>query len=127
MITIQIEGKIELGYSGNWFTVKLVQPDGYKIDLNARFKEAADSYPDMSVQVSYYLSTEPVTKNQMTEAVLKKISGAIESELEANSYSYSSWTSGTDYDVTLKVGNHNLYNELCSQVGKYLIIEIKFK
>lgn len=127
MKTVTLSGFIKIDWSGSWQTIKLVQEDGYKIDLINRFKEAIESYNNSQVQVNYYLSDKACTKNEMLEGFLKKLYGYVEAEYEKNDYCYSSWTSGTDYDTTLKVGGHNLLSELSEEDGRFMIIELNFK
>lgn len=127
MKTITLSGILKYEYDDNWMRIKLVQDDGYKIDLVGRFNEAAESYKNSSVQVSYYLSDKPCTKNEMIEGWLKSISGSIDAGYTTDSYRYSSWTHGTDYDTNLKIGGHNLYKELRDSEGRFIIIELNFK
>jgi hypothetical protein len=127
MYKITLSGIIEKGYADSFPTIKLIQEDGYKIDLVGRFREAIQSVNNISVQVSYWLSDKRCTKNEMTEEWLKKISGYATAEYEASSYQYSSWTSGTDYDTVLKIGNHDLLVELQGQEGKFIILELNLK
>jgi hypothetical protein len=127
MKTITLSGILKYEYEDNWMRIKLVQDDGYKIDLVGRFNEAAESYKNSSVQVSYYLSDKPCTKNEMIEGWLKSISGSIDAGYTTDSYRYSSWTHVTDYDTNLKIGGHNLYNELRDSEGRFIIIELNFK
>ncbi len=63
----------------------------------------------------------------MVEGFLNKLYGAIEADYEKNDYRYSSWTSGTDYDTTLKIGGHNMIEELRDEVDKFIIIDINFQ
>jgi len=74
MKTITLSGILKYEYEDNWMKIKMVQDDGYKIDLVGRFNESAESYKNSSVQVSYYLSDKPCTKNEMVEGWLKSIS-----------------------------------------------------
>lgn len=127
MKTVTLSGFIKMDRSDNWQTIKLVQEDGYKIDLINRFKEAIESYNNSQVQVNYYLSDKACTKNEMVEGWLKKLVGAIDASYEANGYAYSSWTSGTDYDTNFSVGGHNLLSELSKEDGRFMIIELNFK
>lgn len=126
MKTIELSGIIKFEHD-DWDKLKLVQEDGYKIDLVARFKEAYESFPKQEVQVNYWLSDKPCSKQKMQEAFLMKLCGNINADYEKNDYAYSSLTSGTDYDTTLKIGGHNLYNELRMEEGKFIIIELNFK
>lgn len=123
MKTIELSGVIKFEYD-DWSKVKLVQSDGYKIDLVNRFKEAKESFPNAKFQVNYWLSDKPCSKNDMVEGWLRKLYGDISADYEKNDYCYSSWTSGTDYDTTLQIGGHNLDSELSDEEGRYLIIEI---
>jgi hypothetical protein len=127
MKTITFSGFIKIDYSGNWQTIKLVQEDGFKIDLINRFKEAVESFDNYEVQVNYYISDNACTKNEMVEGWLKKLYGSVDASYEANEYRYSSWTSGTDYDTNFTVGGHNLLSELSQEDGKFIIIELNFK
>lgn len=127
MKTVTLSGFIKMDWSDSWQTIKLVQEDGYKIDLINRFKEAIESYNNSQVQVNYYLSDKSCTKNEMVEGWLKKLVGAIDASYEANGYAYSSWTSGTDYDTNFSVGGHNLLSELSKEDGRFMIIELNFK
>src|SRR5690349_6208376 len=124
--TIELSGIIKKEWD-DWDKIKLVQSDGYKIDLVSRFREAIESYPNKKVQVNYWLSDKPCTKNEMTENFLKKLYGSAEAEYEKNYYRYSSWTSGTDYDTVLSVGGHNLYYELANEDGRFIILELNFQ
>lgn len=126
MKTITLSGIIKYEYE-TWSKIKLIQEDGYKVDLVSRFKEAIESFDSSGVQVNYWTSEKVCTKNEMLEGWLKKIYGAVEAEYEANEYHYSSWTNGVDYDTELKVGGHDLYNELREYEGKFMILEMNFK
>lgn len=126
MKTIEISGIIEYTYTQKWETIKLVQEDGYKINLVSRFIEAVDSFPDMKISVGYYLSNKVCTKNEIVEGFLKKLFGDVEASYEANGYSFSSWTTGTDYDTTLKIGGHDLLRELQNENGRFILIELNF-
>lgn len=115
---------VENTYPYNFVLVE--QEDGYKIDLISRVKEMCMNYPLRKISFSYYISDNPVSENEMLESFLKKISGSVEAEFTSEEYSYSSWTKGVDYNTTFSIGGHDLYSELCSKAGKYIIIKIKF-
>ena len=127
MITVELKGKIEKGWSKNWQTIKLLQEDGYKIDVVGRFKEATESFPNMELQVRYYLSNNVCTKEEIQEGFLKKLFGSVDANYEANEYAYSSHTSGIDYDTNLTIGGHDLFAELYNQDGRFILIELNFK
>lgn len=126
MKTIEISGIIEYTSTLKWETIKLVQEDGYKIDLVGRFKEAIESFPNMDIQVGYYLSDNICKKEEILEGFLKKLFGSVEASYEANGYAYSSWTTGTDYDTNLTIGGHNLLRELQHENGRFILIELNF-
>lgn len=104
--------------------IKLVQPDGFKIDLVNRFNECLESYRNVSYQISFWLSDTPCTKDEMLEEYIRKMFGDISAKYESNDYSYSEYTHCTDYDTILKIGNHDLLNELIDKQGKFIIFEI---
>lgn len=123
--TIQLSGIIKFEYS-DWDKIKLVQEDGYKIDLVGRFIEATESFPNQKIQVNYWLSDTPKTKEEMIGGVLTQHYGNLSANYDKTEFSYSSYTSGTDYDTNLKVGGHDIYRELREQQGKYIVIELNF-
>ena len=127
MITVELKGRIEKGWTDNWQTIKLVQEDGYKIDIVGRFKEATESFPNMEIQVGYYLSDNVCTKEEILEGFLKKLFGSVDASYEANGYAYSSWTTETDYDTNLTIGGHDLFRELNNEEGRFILIELNFK
>lgn len=117
-------GVVATGYVfDHWNTIKLEQPDGYKIDLLLRLREWADSYGS-KVTVKYWLTDKPMTKEQAQEGFLRTMLGAITADMEANEYGYSEYTSGVDYDTELKVGGHDLMRELLGQQGKHLWLHL---
>ena len=127
MITVELKGIIKKGWTDSLQTIKLVQEDGYKIDLVGRFKEATESFPNMEIQVGYYLSDNVCTKEEILEGFLKKLFGSVDASYEANGYAYSSWTTGTDYDTNLTIGGHDLFRELNNEEGRFILIELNFK
>lgn len=129
MKTIELSGVIKFEWN-DFEKIKLIQEDGYKIDLVGRFKEAIESFPNAKVQVNYYLSEKVCTKKEMVEGFLNsnrpfvdwklvrdKLYGAIAADYEKNDYRYSSWTSG----------GHNMIDELRNEAGKFIIIDINFQ
>lgn len=126
MKTIELSGIIKFEHNDNWETIKLVQSDGYKIDLVGRFKEAIESFSNCQFNVGYYLSDSVCTKNDIVEGFLKKLFGSAEASFETDSYHYSSMTYGTDYDTNLKIGGHDLFQELRYEQGKFIILELNF-
>ena len=123
MKTFDFTGFIKFEYD-SFDKITLVQTDGFKIDLVNRFSEIKDNFPDIKLQVNYWLSDSECTKEKMTENFLRKLFGDLSADYEVNSYCYSSWTSGTDYDTVLSIGGHDLYNELKNKEGQFIIIEV---
>jgi hypothetical protein len=107
----------------NWTTIKIIQPDGYKVDLLLRFQEWVDSF-GKAVTVRYWITDKPTTKEDAQNGFIRSLFGPITAEMEANSYSYSEYTSGVDYDAMLKIGGHDLMAELWGREGEHLWIEI---
>lgn len=69
-------GIVATGYVfDHWNTIKLEQPDGYKIDLLLRFREWADSYGS-KVAVKYWITDKPMTKEQAQEGFLRTMLGS---------------------------------------------------
>ena len=63
----------------------------------------------------------------MLEGWLKKIFGAIDAEYGTESFSGSSMTgSWTEGYTKLNVGGHDLYREISSYEGNFILIELNF-
>ena len=76
------------------------------------------------VFVRYYLSDKEITLDQANTAlIIKKCGGDID-ELEFILDAYSEYTI-MDYKEDLKVGGHDLFEELVDYDGKYLILIIE--
>lgn len=133
MKTIELSGIINVTDSwdfdkdNNYSKIILIQSDGYRIDLVARIIEMVDSFGETG-QVNYWISDKPKTKDEMVEGFLKKLYGHIEAKYDSDWHYYSTLTGGNmEYDTELKIGGHNLYNELQDKEGMFLIIELSFK
>jgi hypothetical protein len=126
MITIDFSGTILFEYYGDFHRIKLIQEDGYKIDLVTRIEEALGNYPNQIMQVSYWISDKPCSKDEVKEELLKKLFGNVEACYSKEEYRYSEWTAGTDYETYLKVGRHDLYSELIHEQNKFLIMQLTF-
>lgn len=126
MKTIEISGWIEIG-SGGWSgfdTIKLIQEDGFKIDLVSRIKEFVDSF-GATGQVNYWISDKQITKEDAIDSFLKNLYGNINAEYDKREVWYSTLTGGdTFYDTTLKIGGHDLFKELNGKQGKFMIFEM---
>lgn len=120
-----LSGIIKADYD-TWTKIILVQPDEYKIDLMGRLSELALNAKSGLFQINYHICDKPLTEIELKEAHILSIHGGLTADYEANGYNYSSWTHGTDYDTVIKVGKHDLYNELINHVGKWVYFEINF-
>ena len=116
-------GFIEIDWSEDFLTIKLI--DGEKtIDLVKKFRAIFDLF-ESEVSVSYFLSDEKKSEEEILEGWLGKLFGEITAEYETNSYYYSSYTYGTDYDTYLKIGDHNLFDEFSGKNGLKKIYKIQ--
>ena len=120
------EGFIKDEWSDNFRKLKLV--DGKKeVDLVKKFRAIFDLF-ESEVSVNYFLSDEKKTESEILEKWLGKLYGAITAEYETDSYCYSSYTYGTDYDTYLKIGGHDLFDELGGDnSGKWCVLKINVK
>jgi hypothetical protein len=128
MKTVELSGviKFDSGSHDDFDKIKLVQKDGYKIDLVSRVAEMIDSFGQTG-QVNYWISEKPKTKEQMIEKFLQSLYGSIEAKYEKTEHYYSTLTGGdTFYETELTIGGHNLHNELQEKDGMYLVIEFSF-
>lgn len=127
MITQTYTGIIEKNYRvyDNYDTIILRQPDGYGIDLVNRIAEASFNY-GTAVNVRYWTAKSAQSRDAMQEAAIRKMCGAVDVQHRTEDYSYSEYTSDTDYITAMDVGKHNLYKELCTHNGKFLYLEIEF-
>lgn len=120
-----VSGTILIEWDG-WTKVILVDETGHKFDLISRMKEVLLNATSDEVQINYHLSDTPMTLQEAKEELIKRLCGALEADYEANDYSYSSWTTGTDYDTILRVGSHSLFNELQGEQNRFIILEINY-
>lgn len=121
----EFSGKIVLDYVGNWRTILLEQKSGYKISLVHRVEELVLNYGS-KVAVNYWLTKKYTTEEELLDMTVKYQEGYIDVDFSASGYSYSEYTSGTDYDVNLKIDGHNLYKILEKKEGMYLYFMIEF-
>ena len=104
--------------------IKLIQDDGYKIDLIGRFQELKESHPPLKIQVNYFISEKPCSLEEAKKRWLAKISGALKAEYNSEEYHYSKWSYGIDYESNLKIGGHSLFDELRQYENKFLILKM---
>jgi hypothetical protein len=118
-------GLITSDYSTEFNKIYIQDESGYKLNLIDRVSEAVYNF-GKSVSVRYWLSHQNLEADSIKEKTALYMMGLCEAEYETSAYSYSEYTSGVDYDCILNVGNHSLYSELISNVGKYVVLEIEF-
>ncbi len=129
MKTIELSGILEFNDCGwsDFGQIKLIQEDGLKIDLVSRIKEATESFGHTG-QVNYWICEKPTTKEDAIEAFLGHLYGGVDAGYEKREVWYSTLTGGdTFYDTNLKIGGHDLYKELLTKKGKFIILEIHLK
>lgn len=74
------------------------------------------------VSARYWVSDKKCTKEEANELFIKKLHGCLEAKFCIN---YSELTGYLWTDEELKIGGHDLLEELKSYVGKFLVLEIK--
>ena len=122
---IEYTGQIEILQDISHYTVKLIQEDGYKIDLLLRFKELAESYPNSKFQISYFITDKRLSKSQALRQYYKNLLGnEIHAKYRTTQVQYSSTSVDEIYTTSLKIGGHDLYKELVQYKKKYLILKI---
>lgn len=106
----------------------LYDVDGSRYDL----VEVFETFDCNEVQVNYYITDNPCTKNEMLEGLISKLSGSIYAEYE--DYYTGSWTYGSssswgnyEYRGVLMIGGHDLFYELSHEDGKFMIMDIYVK
>lgn len=84
-------------------------------------KELSDEIENKQISVQYWIADKEMTKDELQEGMLKKLFGTIDVEYWA---SYSDVTGYLWTNQELKVGGHDLLDELQSNLGKYIYLEI---
>lgn len=89
-------------------------------EINNNFKKG-----DL-IFVRYYISDKEITEDQAKEALILKTIGGNIDELDFVLEAYSEYTI-MDYNESLKIGGHDLFQELQDCDGKYLLLIIDSK
>jgi len=124
------KGYIEFGGYGNFDTIFLTSKrgGGTKQDLVKKFQGIAELFSTPDVGVSFYITDKEETEQEIKEKFLKEIVGAIEGEFEDNTYWYSEYTyDNSSYDTVLRIGGHNMFDELKEFKGKWCMLKVKLK
>ena len=121
---LEFSGEIGTTYHNGWSIITLEQKSGFKINLASRIEEATNNYGN-TLSVCYWITEGRKTAEELIEHNMLAADGWLNYELDKHDIRYSEYTSDTDYDVTFKVGGHDMYKELCENMGKclYMIIE----
>jgi len=88
------------------------------LDVESDFKKGD------KVFVRYFLSDKEITEEQAKEALILKTFGGYIEELDFVLDAYSEYTI-MDYSEELKIGGHDLFNELQDSEGKFLLLIIE--
>lgn len=75
-----------------------------------------------NVTVRYWICDEKCTKEEAKEGFIKKLLGVAKVDFGQQ---YSEYTGYLWTDEELRVGGHNLLEELRSNIGKWLILEVE--
>jgi hypothetical protein len=84
-------------------------------------EDLMDEINEKQVSVRHWISDISQTKEELTESFLKNLFGAVDAEYTAR---YSEDTGYLWTDSKLNIGGHNLLDELESNIGKYIYLEI---
>ena len=115
----EFKGWIEEGEYGDDYDALLIDGE----PLAQTFEE--NSITRKPVTVCYYICETEKTLEEAKEAYLKMVMG-LEGEAEAEySHAYSEVTGYLWTDEELKIGGHDLCEELKSYEGKYLILLVE--
>lgn len=122
-----LSGVIRVDYHDGFSHVYLDQPDGTSLDLVYRIDEVRAICAG-KIQLSYFITEHPATMDEATEGFVRKLVGGAndESIYKQSDYSYSEYTTGTDYDTELNIGGHDLFKALIGTNGKYMNMRILY-
>lgn len=74
-----------------------------------------------NVSVRYYISDQKKNKEQLVENQIKQISGAVNADYSDR---YSELTGYLWTDQEIRVGGHDLLEEICTNQSKYIYLEV---
>ena len=131
MEEFNFRGYIEFGESGHFNTVYLTSGKALlkdKQDLVKKFSGIQELYGGKKVGVSFFISDTKETDTEIQEKYLKHILGAVEADYEDNTYYYSELTyDNSSYDTVLRIGGHDLMEELKPFEGKWCVLKVKLR
>jgi hypothetical protein len=120
METLTFAGKLSEGWGESDEALTLTETDD-KFYPEFALAERLEEIHKKQVSVRYWITDEKVTRKEAQEAFLKTLLGAADVEWWAR---YSEITGYLWTDEELKIGGHDLLEELKSHLGKWLILEI---
>lgn len=98
-------------------------------DLIPEFERIISENGNMG-QVSYWISDKPQSKDDMLAGFFQKLFGKVNAEYDSvfqGSWTYQNHSCvGYNDNGILTVGGHDLFNELCDNEGKFLLMELNF-
>jgi len=115
---INIEGRIEVGEYDESARVVLVNSNGNREPL----ADNLDGIQRKQVTVRYWLSAEPMSREDAETSVLKVLDGTLDARYAAQ---YSEATGYLWTDEWFKVGGHDLLAEIGAHDGEWLHMEIE--
>ena len=119
-MTIEIKGWIREGSFGDSDDIVWVDDDDHRNRIP--LTEALDCIWNRKVTVHYYITNKACTKEEAVEQFLYTLIGLADVEFTAR---YSDITGYLWTDENLMIGGHDLLEELRSEVGNYLLLEIE--
>lgn len=84
-------------------------------------EELMDEINEKQVSIRYWISDSEKPKEELVECFLKTLFGAVDANYNSR---YSEDTGYLWTNSELKIGGHDLLNELQSNLGKYIYLEI---
>lgn len=123
-----IKGTIEFYCGGNYPKILLIHDkSGWKQDLISRLIELGYNSQGGALQVNYHIVDKPMSEIELKELIIKKLVGSISADYSSYETGYSSITCWTEYSTDLRVGGHDLFNELKNSAGKWVYFEVIYK
>lgn len=112
---VKLDGKLYLASNGDEDEILKLEGSDYYL------AEDLEELSGHSVTVRYWVSDQPMTDEQRTEETIRAYTGSLRSEY---SVAYSETTGYLWTNEYLKVGGHDLLEELAQYIDKYLHIEV---
>ncbi len=120
-------GKLSIGYDDDYQKIRVMEPDGNVVDIIERMRAVKNFHPKGEISISIHSSNKPITKSKAVRGLMEFLYGDVDAQYTRNSYCYSSYTHGVDFNSYLTVGGHNLFEEWWQHDGKYVCIIINVK